>query len=145
MSGEQADRAQRVAQLLNHADRAVDLAGLAEERASATNAVGSATEAAAVSIALSLSGLIEQTAIDESKSYERMRKRELAFAAELTKLATGRGATLQPDERTQCLTVLAQWISEGYDGPPTVEDYVHSWPPHERRRVQPRLMVLADG
>jgi hypothetical protein len=83
-------------------------------------------ESSAQANAVSVATMVKLSVEEELQSWQRDRDREKAFGAELERLATGEGATLPPAERTACLSLLAQWISEGYDGPPTPEDYAEA-------------------
>jgi hypothetical protein len=83
----------------------------------------SSPEDSARAIALSLSSLLAATVADEERSYDRERAREGAFAAQLRWFASGEGRGLSPEHRNACLEMLARWLDEGYDGPPTGQDY----------------------
>lgn len=114
-----------------HAPREAILAELTEtiERAERVLVEGDPTAA----IALVVITLARFTMADELKDYQRDRARERAFAGELYRLAGTEGAALEPAERTRRLRVLAQWLDEGYDGPPNADVYAEGFtPPIER-------------
>lgn len=82
-----------------------------------------ATSAPPASIALSLATLIGSTVADERKDYQHQRDRECAFADELARLVGPEGNALPPANRNARLRLLAEWLRNGYDGPPREKDY----------------------
>lgn len=80
-------------------------------------------EASGQSIALTLAGLLALQIDDERRTWDASRDRDRAFAAELNRLAGPEGAAYAPRERTVRLRMLADWIRDAYDAPPTEDDY----------------------
>lgn len=116
-----AERGARINALMLTLDEADRLAGADDITSSAR------------AIALTVTAMGRLNVEDEVKSWQRERDREKAFGAELERLA---GNTVMTDDaRSACLVLLAQWISEGYDGPPKPEDYTDAM---QRARLRAR-------
>lgn len=112
------ERKLRVDRLRTQAAEASRLAGVGDVRSSAQ------------SIATSLAALVGENVEDQLKDYNRDREWRESFAAELRRLATDpTTTTLTPAERTRRLLVLAQWLDEGYDGPPDADVYAEGFAP----------------